>query len=133
MASAREKKHFERVWQAAVAAGNAAFAAAEPVPMVVQQHASPLNDASPVVKSYYVADGVCGFAWVRIPKSNGKFARWLKDNKLARPGYPSGAEISSAKVAPVSQSLARNEAACQAAAEVLKAGGLECYADSRID
>jgi len=128
-------------------------------PMVVQEHASsgralltPL-DPGPVARSYFVADGVCGFASVelRINKSASKadqsegrrFLNWLTGNqKPSRPdlaptlnprkGYYGGVTIS---VSEYNQSLQRKEAHAMAAAKVLapRYPGLFCRCDSRMD
>jgi hypothetical protein len=56
----------KRVIAEAEVAALAAMKSAKTTPMTVQQHASPFNDASPVVKSWHVPEGPCGFAWVHI-------------------------------------------------------------------
>lgn len=84
------QKIYDLAYQAMIDAGNGH----EPTPMVVSQHASPLNDNSPVVKSYYVPSGVCGFAWVHIFPGNSSFAKWLIKNDLAYTAYEGGVKIS---------------------------------------
>lgn len=99
-------------------------------PMVVQQHANPLNDNSPVVYQEVVNDGVCGFGWVHL-KGNTPFGRWAKKNGLARPDYPNGLAINSKLM---TQSMARNEAFARAFAQVLNDNGVpDAYPQSRID
>lgn len=103
--------------------------------MVVQQHANMADDSSPVVKQYFVADGVCGFAGVKI-KGVGKFANWVKANKDKLPGlyvgkgYPTGLYLS---VSLYNQSLQKKEAYAYAMADVLREAGIKAYGDSRID
>lgn len=122
--------------EAAMAAGAAKVAGAKVVPMVVQQHASPIDDSSPVVKKWFVEDGVCGFAWVKV-KGVGKFANFLKQNKDKFPGlsvhkgYPGGLEIS---VHAYNQSLQKKEAYAQGMAEIFRGAGIvNAYAQSRMD
>ena len=35
-------------------------------------------------ETYYVADGMCGFAWINIKPARGKFVKFLKDNNIGR-------------------------------------------------
>ena len=128
MSKANDAK-FKALYDGMLAAGAAAAAKVTPIPMIVSQHANPLNDASPVTKSWFVADGVCGFGWVSL-KGNTAFGKWLKKNGLARPGYPSGLSISSKLM---TQSLARNSAWAHGAADFLEANGIKAYGQSRID
>ncbi len=116
------KPNFEALWNAALAAGNAAAAAIVPTPMVVSNG----NNG----KTYFVGDGVCGFGWLTF-KGNTAFGKWAKANGIARPGYPKGLSVWS----PLrTQSLARNEAWAYAAADALRAAGInDAYGHSRID
>src|SRR5438045_1864197 len=68
-------------------AGLAAVVALTVTPMTVVQHADQFNDSSPVVKSYHVEGGVCGFAWVNIKPSTSTFAKCLVKNGHARKDY----------------------------------------------
>lgn len=131
MASKNDAR-FKALYDGMLAAGAAAAAAAKvtPVPMTVSQHANPLNDASPVTKSWFVPGGVCGFGWVSL-KGNTAFGKWLRKNGLARPGYPSGLSISSKLM---TQSLERNAAWAHGAAKFLNDNGIaDAYGQSRID
>lgn len=124
---------FRLAWDAAVAAGNAAAAAKVPVPMVVVQHANPLNDASPVVKVYEpVMDGVCGFAWVKIRPANKPFANWLKKQGLAKPAYGGGLQY---WVSAFNQSMEKKEAFAYAMADSLGKAfpDMKFYGQSRMD
>jgi hypothetical protein len=91
----REEKYstFEQVWRAAVEAGEKAMQECKPTPMVVQQHASPLDDDSPVIKQWHVPQGACGFAWVKISPGNCSFACWLKNQGRASKAYGGGVSI----------------------------------------
>jgi hypothetical protein len=122
---------FEAVYRLAVLEGNEAAAAVTPVPMVVSQHANMADDESPVVKQWFVADGVCGFGWVSVRPGNSPFANWLKKTgRGSRDSYAGGVHVSSPLM---TQSLTRNEAWARGFAKVLNEKGIKAYAHSRID
>ena len=55
-----------------------------PTPMVVGTPTTPLGDDIDYTKeTYYVADGMCGFAWINIKPTRGKFVKFLKDNNIS--------------------------------------------------
>lgn len=112
------------------AAGLAAGEAMTPTPMVVRQHASPLDDASPVTKSWFVSEGPCGFAWITLRPGTSPAARFAKKALGARKGYHGGMEI---WVGEFGQSIARKEAFARAFADVLTEAGFTAYAGSRMD
>lgn len=116
------------LYNQARAAGLAAAAAAQVQPMIVQQHANMLDDSSPVTRSYYVNDGVCGFASIVI--KNIKFANQLKKMGLGRKNYGGGYALS---VQDFNQSLTRKEAYAHAFAKVLNDNGITAYTNSRMD
>ena len=129
---------YQKMWKKAQAAANAASEAAKPVPMIVQQHANQMDDNSPVIKQWFVEGGVCGFGWVEVKPRTSKFARWLKARNYG--GSSDYSKSIHLHVPGMTQSLARNEAAARAMAEVLVAGLAEVgetetmvYAQSRID
>jgi len=127
----KAKQDWQPIWNAAHKAGMEAVAKLQVVPMVVQQHASPLDDNSPVVKSYFVADGVCGFASVNVKPANSSFAKWLVANDIAsKDSYAGGVCI---WVHQFNQSLQRKETYAYAVSAALKASGINCYASSRMD
>jgi len=105
-------------------AGMAAGESKVPTPMVVT---GGVPGEQP--KSYYVADGACGFAWVKM-KGNTPFARWAKKAGVARSWSTGGVVL---WVSEFNQSMARKEAYANAYAKVLKEAGVEAYADSRMD
>lgn len=121
---------FAAVFAAAEAAGAAAAAAAKVVPMVVVQHADPLNDASAVQKAWFEEGGVCGFAWVNVAPANSAFAKWLVANGKARKAAVGGVNI---RVTAYGQSYQRKVAHAVAMAAALKAAGFKAYADDRLD
>lgn len=125
---AAEKQHrlaryaeYERLYREAWEAGTRAAIEAKPRPMVIMD-----GDGTPVD---YVADGVCGFAWVRVP-GNTSFARWLGKNNMASKAYPSGLSI---WIGDYHQSYTRKSAHAYAMAQHLRANGIECSAGGRLD
>lgn len=122
---------FEAAFAKAAAAGQAAGEAAKPRAMIVQERASPFDDASPVKQEWYEPEGMCGFAWVNVSPGNSPFANWLKKNKLARKAYGGGVDI---WISDFGQSVERKEACANAMAKVLKEElGVNVYASSRLD
>ena len=103
-----------------------------PTPMVVGTPTTPLgNDIDYDKETYYVADGMCGFAWINIKPARGKFVKFLKDNDIGRKdSYYGGYTI---WVSGFGQSLDRKSAYARAFAEVLNENGLKAYAMSRMD
>ena len=74
-------------------------------------------------------DGQCGFGWVSLPNARTPFARWALKSSIGVPTRP-GVQISS-KLS--TQSIEKNRAYAEGYAEVLKANGIECRAESRLD
>lgn len=127
-----------RIMQEAVTAGMAALTACTPVPMVVQQHASVLNDNSPVVQEWVVDGGVCGFAWITFKANttpNRKFLAGLKSAGLVGDngwGKATGGGYSY-WVHQGGQSMTKKEAFAHAFADVLRVNDITAYAQSRMD
>jgi hypothetical protein len=123
---------FEAVFNEANRAGFAAAEAMTPRAMVVASHANPLDDSSPVEKAWYVADGVCGFAWVKVVPGNSSFAKWLVKAGIAKGrAYGGGVSI---WISAHNQSMERKETHARVMAEVLRAKlGIKAYAESRMD
>jgi len=71
----QRETQFEELFLKAQTAGMRALEACQPRPMVVSGGG----------RDYYVPDGVCGFAYVRVKPGNSPFARFLKAKNLARP------------------------------------------------
>lgn len=105
------------LYEKAHAAGAAAAEKCVPVPMVVSGGYAP------------VMDGVCGFAWVKLP-GVGSFAKWMKASGLARKAYGPGLEM---WVSAYNQSMAKKEAYAYAFARVLREAGVAAHAGSRMD
>lgn len=119
------ESQFVKWYLEADAAGKAAAAACDVVPMVV---VGGVPGEQP--KRYFVADGVCGFAWINVKPANSAFGRWLKREGIASKAYGGGLDI---WVSDYQQSMQRKEAYARAAAEVLREKGINAYAASRMD
>lgn len=120
---------FSAIAQEAHLAGYAAGQACNPTPMMVRE--ADLMTDQPLAggRSYYVPDGVCGFAYIKF-NGNTAWGRWALGTGIARKDYPKGLAIS---VQAFGQSMQRKEAYAQAYVAVLKKHGIDAYADSRID
>lgn len=127
----KDEKKFAEVWKKAKEAGLAAGHANSPVPMVVAS-AIGLSDKADLSKPVYVvADGACGFAWVKVRPGNSAFARWLVKNNYASKAYGGGVH---SRISEHNQSISRKEAHAEAMAEVLRNElGINAYAESRLD
>lgn len=129
---------FQALWSKALAAGQKAFEDAKPTPMVVTQHANPLDDNSAIEQAWYVGEGVCGMAWITIRPGNSSFAHWAKKHVGARKAYYGGLEIYE-PIGRSSQSYDRKTAGVGAMVEILKEGLKELdpkvriYMGSRLD
>lgn len=122
--------NFAALFSAADAAGKAAAQAAKPTPMVVGEPTSPFGNKIDYAKPvYYVADGVCGFAWVSFA-GNTAFGRWARKAGLAKPAYPKGLQI---WVRDYGQSMQLKEAYAEAFAAELRKAGVDAWAGSRMD
>lgn len=119
-------KGFEDLWVRAESAGWVAAKACVPEPMVVK---SDMPGEEP--KRYFVASGPCGFAWVTVRPGNHPFANWLKKHGHAKPAYGGGVQVWAGHVG--NQSMQIKEAWAHAVAEVLRDGGIQARAGSRMD
>lgn len=126
-----EAVSFRNILNEAQEAGKKAALALTPIPMVVGEAKSILSDEIDYTKpTYYVADGVCGFAWVNITPGTSAFARWLKKEGLAHKSYDGGVNI---WISDYNQSLQKKEAHAEAMAKVLTENGFKAYPRSRMD
>ena len=124
------KNEFAQIWKEAQKAGHKALEEAIPTPMIVNQHNNMLNDNSPVVKSYYVSEGACGFAWIEIHPARGGFVNWCRKNNIGSKGYYGGWHI---WVFEGGQSIDRKECYAKAARGVLRKYGIDASYNSRLD
>ncbi len=119
-------ENFQRLYDAADKAGREAATACTPTPMRVG-----VGEGANFRQTYpTVADGVCGFAWVKIKPATSSFCRWLKKNDLARKGYGPGLDI---WISAYRQSMTLKAAYASAFARVLVGAGITAYSQSRMD
>ena len=130
-------KNYQQIWDEAVKKGYAAVEVAKVVPMVVQEHQNMLNDNSPVVKSWNVEGGCCGFAWISIrPASKAgrndcPFVKWLRTKGIGR--FDDYEKSWSIWVSDFGQSMQRKETYADMVAAVLQENGIRAYSHSRMD
>ncbi len=119
-------------YREANAVGYAAGVAKAPRPMVVGQPTDPLgNDIDFSKTTYFVPDGVCGFAWVNVKPGTSSFAKFLVKRKLGSPdSYYGGVTI---WISEHGQSYERKLAHASAMATVLRRYGVKAYASGRLD
>ena len=118
------------IYEEAFEAANAAADACMPMPMVVGQAVGFSNFMVPGTMEF-VADGVCGFAWVKIRPARGEFVKFCKANNIGyRDDYAGGYLIS---MRQGNQSMQRKEAAGRAFAAVLVKHGIKAHMQSRMD
>ena len=123
--------NFQALFKTAQDAGLEAMLKTIPTPIVVEQHKNQLDDNSPVEQSWFVSDGVCGFAWITVRPGNSSFARWLVKMKYGKvDGYSGGVTI---WIREGRQSMQLKEAYARAMTEVLRQADIRAYAHSRID
>ncbi len=122
----RDEAH-RLLWDDALRAAMEAHKAAEPTPMVVNEH---VGLSEEVTRSWYVSEGACGFAWVSVHPGNSSFAIWACKHAGFRKAYGGGVQRS---MNFNSQSIERADQAAHAAAEVLRKAGVKAYAGSRLD
>ena len=115
------EQNLDSILDAAIAAGLQAHEAARPNPMTV----------SGMGQSYFVPDGACGFAWVKVHgiKGNTRIGKMLKARGFSK-SYTGGLQY---WISTMTQSVARKEAYAEAMASVMRRHGIEAYADSRLD
>ncbi|MEP1611898.1 MAG: DUF6883 domain-containing protein [Roseobacter sp.] len=109
-------ERWEKIHEMAHSCGMARGDEKTPTPMVLEKWST-------------IWEGACGFGWVFLPNARVPFARWaLKEGigYASRPGIHISSKLST-------QSIDKNFAYAQGYAEVLKANGIECRADSRLD
>ncbi len=122
---------YETLYAEAVRRGQDAGEQCIPVPMVVEQHVNPLDDNSPVRRSWEVSDGVCGFAWVLFPDCRKPFVKWLLD--VGHAGKRYGKPGATIWIMSHNQSMARKMAHATTMRDYFASVGIECSSHSMID
>lgn len=131
---AKPKQDWKAIYDEANAAGMKAGIEKAVIPMVVNTHDGPaLTGNEPIIARSIVSDGVCGFAWVTVRPGNSSFAKWLVENKLARPSGHTGGTGVKIWVHQFNQSLTRKEAYATAFSAVLSKYNINSVWGSNID
>lgn len=137
MKTKRTEMQYGTILYRAHQAGRKAGDALKPVPMIVGDAISLTSTEIDYSKpTEYVADGVCGFAWVRTYEhGNGPFVKFLKKYNYGRKTYHGGGYyITHANPSSsYGQGLQKKEAYCRAYAKVLNSYGLSAQVESRLD
>lgn len=128
----------EAVWKEATAAAVSAHDACIPTPMIVGQARELFGNEIIPGTEEFVADGVCGFAWIRIKPARGPLVKWLKNQGKGDKGVYGGWTLSPYDFNPNlgrTQSMQRKEAAMTAACKVLRTYYPESkiWVESRLD
>jgi len=127
LARAARDAGFQQLFDRANAAGFAAGDQMTVTPMCIVE-----CDAfgKPIAAPQTVWAGACGFASVKVRKANQGFGHWLIKSGHARKAYNGGAEI---WISAHGQSYERKTAHAIAMAQAIRAAGIDCFADSRLD
>lgn len=131
-------KTFEMICAEAHEAGKAAVEKLEVVPMIVGSETSLFSNKIDYTKpTYYVADGVCGFAWVDIyPANKGNTREGKEERKmLERFGFRKNDYEKTYQlwISAYNQSMQKKETYARAYANILRANGFKAYSGSRMD
>jgi hypothetical protein len=136
------KPQMAKIVKEAEEAACKAYEAAAPTPMTVGTPKDVMGSLmggdggglDPSKPTYYVSEGVCGFAWVKIYPATTRFVRYLRSKGVGKTGYGGGWEIWYSELGtPAGQSYERNMAAATAYAKVLQEAGFEAYPGGRLD
>lgn len=116
------------------ALAEAAYLATTPQAMVVYETAGLTDIPKKNGNSWYVSEGVCGFAWIVIKPATSSFAKWLIKNKIGYKNYYGGWVIPMSYLIPnMTQSMERAESAARCCAKFLRDQNINAYAESRMD
>ena len=129
---------FKLVCEKAHAAGMKAVSKLNVIPMIVGSETHPFSGVMDMKKqTYFVADGVCGFAWVNVyPEFKGNTRNGKDERKMLeaagfhKNGYEKTYQL---WISDFNQSIQKKETYARAYAEVLRENGFKSYAGSRLD
>jgi hypothetical protein len=134
---------YQRLWDEMKRVSHEALASATPpTPMVVGSPSTPLgNDVDPNQKMWYVADGVCGFAWVVLDSGRTGFSQWIMKKGYGSKHYQWGGGYKGVSIwlhsregfAETRQSLQLKQQVCGKVAAYLRSEGVSAHYESRID
>lgn len=131
-------KSFRELCEKADAAGTAAVEVLQVIPMVVGSETTLFSGKLDYTKpTYFVADGLCGFAWISItPEYKGNTSLGKEERKVLeamgfrKNDYEKTYQLS---VSAFNQSIQKKEAYAAAYAKVLRSNGIRAYSNSRLD
>jgi hypothetical protein len=120
------------------AAGAAAVEKLQVIPMIVGEETSLFSNKIDYTRqTYYVADGVCGFAWVDIyPANKGNTKAGKSERKILEMfGFHKNDYTKTYQlwISKYNQSMQKKETYSRAFAEVLRENGFKAYGGSRMD
>ena len=115
-----------RLFTQAVMAGNKAGEEAIPRPMIVTG-----GILGGKKESWYVSEGMCGFAWVDVPDKTCELAQYMMIFERGYSDYPK--VHAKYWVSEFNQSYERKLAYAKAMAKVFRDAGFEATYDSRLD
>jgi len=129
---------FTAICQKADAVGKAAVEKLQVVPMIVGQETSLFSNQIDYTKpTYYVEDGVCGFAWVDVyPVHKGNTRLGKEERKvLEAAGFRKNDYTKTYQrwISAYNQSMQKKETYATAFAKVLRENGMKAYSGSRLD
>ena len=129
---------FTAICEKASQAGYAAVETARVVPMVLGQETSLFSGVIDETKpTYFVEDGVCGFAWVSVKPENIGNTRLGKQERraLEAVGFRKNdyEKTYLLRISDFNQSMQKKEAYADAYAKVLRGHGIRAYSGSRMD
>jgi len=131
----KRDKLYQDIYNAAHTAAIKASTEIVPTPMIVGSPTTPFgNTIDPNKKTYFVADGVCGFGWVKLRRANHSFCKWIVDNNHGRKSSYEGGVIVNSPLR--TQSMTRNAEYAHTFAKVINTimyPDVEAMACSRID
>jgi hypothetical protein len=129
---------FNTICDKADTAGQVAVEKLKVTPMIVGQETSLFSGKIDYSKTtYYVEDGVCGFAWVDVYPAHKGNTRLGKDERKVLEASGFKKDVYGKKyykwISAFNQSMQKKEAYADAFAKVLRENGLKAYAGSRLD
>ena len=133
-----ERETFRIICDEAHQAGVAAVEQLKVIPMIVGEETSFLSGKIDYSKpTYFVEDGVCGFAWVNVyPANKGNTKLGKEERKLLETAGFSKNEYERCHqlwISDYNQSMQKKEAYAGAYAKVLRDYGFRAYSGSRLD
>ena len=133
-----ERETFRIICNEAHQAGVAAVEQLNVVPMIVGEETSFLSGKLDYSKpTYFVEDGVCGFAWVSVyPANKGNTKLGKEERKLLETaGFRKNDydRCHQLWVSAYNQSMQKKEAYAIAFSKILNENGITSYASSRMD